>query len=220
MKKTLFLLLYGLLLILAGPTEVEAVLPLEGKVIVVDPGHGGYDPGAVRAGVEEKNINLQISLKLKGYLEEKGARVFMTRNGDYNLAVVGLHKKEAHRYDLRKRLDMAKQSGASLLISIHANCTYGVSQQGAEVFYYQPSEKGRLIADSIQSELRSVPGMRKRIIKTSNCYILRNASMPAVLVEVGYLSSPGERKNLLRGEYQELISQSISSGILKALSVQ
>ena len=217
MRKILFLLVSGLLLIFAAPAGVKAVSPLEGKVIVVDPGHGGYDPGAVRAGILEKNINLQIAIKLKGLLEGNGARVVLTRDGDYNLAVAGLHKKEAHRYDLGKRLDIAKQSGACLLISIHTNCTFSRSQQGAEVFYYPPSENGKIVADSIQSELRSIPGMSKRISKASNCFILRNASMPAVLIEVGYLSSPGERKNLQVSEYQELISQKISSGILNYL---
>jgi len=216
-RKILFLLVSGLLLIFVAPAGVKAVSPLEGKVIMVDPGHGGYDPGAVRAGILEKNINLQIAIKLKGLLEGKGARVLLTRDGDYNLAVAGLHKKEAHRYDLGKRLDIAKQSGACLLISIHTNCTFSRSQQGAEVFYYPPSENGKIVADSIQSELRSIPGMSKRISKASNCFILRNASMPAVLIEVGYLSSPGERKNLQVSEYQELISQKISSGILNYL---
>lgn len=206
-------------LIFSVSAAVSPALALSDKVIMVDPGHGGYDPGAVRAGILEKNINLQIAFKLKAMLEEKGVKVLLTRNGDYNLAVAGLHKREAHRYDLGKRLEMANQASACLFVSIHSNCVYNRSQQGAEVFYHYESEKGKLLAESIQNELRTISGMRKRVVKTSNCYILRNARMPAVLVEVGYLSNQEERKNLLKSEYQEQIAQKICGGIINYLAV-
>jgi N-acetylmuramoyl-L-alanine amidase len=207
----------GAAFILFMAAAANPAMALQGRVIMVDPGHGGYDPGAVRAGILEKNINLQIALKLKGMLEERGARVLLTRNGDYNLAVIGLHKREAHRYDLSKRLEMAKEASACLFVSIHANCVYSRGQQGAEVFYYPGPGEERSLAESIQEELASIPGMRKRAVKTSNCFILRNASMPAVLIEVGYLSNSEERKNLLKGEYQEMIAGKVCSGIIKYL---
>ncbi|KJS01000.1 MAG: hypothetical protein VR68_05985 [Peptococcaceae bacterium BRH_c4a] len=189
--------------------------PLAGQFVVVDPGHGGYDPGAVRGGVLEKEINLQIALKLKKYLEETGARVILTRCGDYNLAVAGLHKREAHRYDLSKRLEMMRQSNACLFVSIHANCMYSRTSGGPEVFYHQQSEDGKMLAECIQEELRSIPGVRKRLCKTSNYYVLHNAGKPAVLVEVGFISNPSERKRLTGDEYQNLLCQRISWGIMK-----
>ncbi|MFZ5633113.1 MAG: N-acetylmuramoyl-L-alanine amidase family protein [Bacillota bacterium] len=220
MKRFLVLFFLYMFFMPAVPAAADPVSPLQGKVVVVDPGHGGYDPGAVRGGVYEKDINLQIALKLKKSLEEKGAVVILTRNGDYNLAIVGLHKREAHRYDLGKRLEMADQSKAGLFVSIHVNCICNRIHGGAEVFYYPHSEKGKLLAECIQAELRSIPGIQKRIAKTSDCYVLRNARIPAALVEVGYLSNPGERNNLLNGEYQALLAEKISCGIREYFNME
>ncbi|MCL6478431.1 MAG: N-acetylmuramoyl-L-alanine amidase [Peptococcaceae bacterium] len=218
MRKSLILFLLYLLSIHTAPVAASPVSPLKGKIVVVDPGHGGYDPGAVRGEVYEKHINLQIALKLKKTLEEKGAVVILTRDGDYNLAIVGLHKNEAHRYDLSKRLEIANNSKASLFISIHVNCICQSNHGGAEVFYYPESETGKLLAECIQAELRTIPGIQKRIAKTSDCYVLRNARIPAALVEVGYLSNPDERKKILQSEYQTILAEKISRGILKYMS--
>ncbi|MFZ5647212.1 MAG: N-acetylmuramoyl-L-alanine amidase family protein [Bacillota bacterium] len=183
--------------------------------MAVDPGHGGYDPGAVRGGVREKDINLQIALKLKECLEQTGARVIMTRTGDYNLAIPGLHGKDAHRYDLEKRLEKAQRSGAGIFVSIHSNCMRGGSGGGAEVFYQPRLEECKFLAECVQEELRSIPGIRKRKAKTSQYFVLRNASIPAVLVEVGFMNNPGERKLLTGDEYQEMLARRIACGILK-----
>ncbi len=188
---------------------------LGGRVVVVDPGHGGYDPGAVRGGVYEKDINLRVALKIKKSLEDKGAAVVLTRKGDYNLAVPGLHKREAHRYDLNKRIGLADGADASVFVSIHVNCIYNRDYGGAEVFYSPRSEGGKKLAECIQEELRTIPGMRKRAAKTNRCYVLANARVPAVLVEMGYLSNQGERKNLLDDEYQTLLAEKICAGIYK-----
>lgn len=220
MRQFFILLLLCLIFIPAVPVAAGPVLPLKGKIVVVDPGHGGYDPGAVRGEVYEKHVNLQIALKLKKALEEKGATVLLTRDDDYNLAIVGLHKREAHRYDLDKRLEIANRSKASLFVSIHVNCICNRIHGGAEVFYYPNSEKGKLLAECIQAELRSIPGIQKRIAKTSQCYVLRNAMVPAALVEVGYLSNPAERHNLLNGDYQALLAEKISCGIQRHLTLE
>ncbi|MFZ5649166.1 MAG: N-acetylmuramoyl-L-alanine amidase family protein [Bacillota bacterium] len=219
MRKFLILFLLYLFFIHTMPAAASPVSPLKGKIVVVDPGHGGYDPGAVRGEVYEKHINLQIALELKKSLEKKDAKVILTRDGDYNLAIVGLHKRAAHRYDLSKRLEIADESKASLFISIHVNCICKRSHGGAEVFYYPDSENSKLLAECIQTELRSIPGIQKRIAKTSNYYVLRNARIPAALVEVGYLSNPDERKNLLHSEYHTILAEKISCGILKYLSI-
>ncbi|MFZ5650043.1 MAG: N-acetylmuramoyl-L-alanine amidase [Bacillota bacterium] len=205
--------LLGLFFTAAIPSY--AGLLLGGEVVVVDPGHGGYDPGAVRRGVREKDINLQIALKLKECLEQTGARVILTRSGDYNLAVPGLHGKDAHRYDLEKRLEEAQRSGAGIFVSIHANCVRGGYGGGAEVYYHPGPEECRLLAECVQEELRSIPGIRKRLAKTREYYVLRNANIPAVLVEVGFMDNPGERKKLTGAEYQELLSRKVACGILR-----
>ncbi|MCL6611621.1 MAG: N-acetylmuramoyl-L-alanine amidase [Peptococcaceae bacterium] len=204
----------------AAPAAATPVPPLKGKIIVVDPGHGGYDPGAVRGGVYEKHINLQIALKLKKSLEEKGAAVILTHDGDYNLAIPGLHAREAHRYDLGKRLEIADKSKADLFASIHVNCINAISCKGAEAFYNPGSKTGKLLAECIQAEMRSVPGMEKRTAKTRDCYVLSNARIPAVLVEVGYLSNPDERKKLLDGNYQAMLADKISRGIERFFAME
>lgn len=221
MKKLLFLFLLCLSFNLTETAAAGTIAFLNGQTVVVDPGHGGYDPGAVRKGVYEKHINLQIALKIKQCLEETGARVILTRNGDYNLAIAGLHKKEAHRYDLAKRLEIANKSKASVFVSIHINCINKRSRSGAEVFYYVKSEKGRLLAECILGELRSVHGTPPgRTAKTSRYYVLRNAEVPAALVEVGFISNPDERKNLVDNEYQTLLAERISCGIIKYLALE
>lgn len=212
-----FLYLFFIQLI---PAVANPVSPLQGKIVAVDPGHGGYDPGAVRGEVYEKDINLQIALELKKYMEERGAKVILTRNGDYNLAVAGLHKREAHHYDLGKRLEIANRAKANLFISIHVNCICNRRHGGAEVFYYPHSKEGKLLAECVQTELRSIPGIQKRIAKTSDCYVLRGARMPAALVEVGYLSNPDEKNNLLNPDYQTLLAEKIACGIRKYFNME
>lgn len=219
-KKILVLLFLCPFLILLLPTAVGPGSPLQGKIVVIDPGHGGYDPGAVRGGVYEKEINLQISLRLKKSLEEKGASVILTRTGDYNLATAGLHSREAHRYDLSKRLEAASRAKAGIFVSIHANCGYGRTYSGAEVFYSQHSENGRLLAENIQKELYLIPDMHRRMAKTSDCYVLRNAKIPAALVEVGYMSNPAERDNLLQEDYQAMLADKIAGGIQKYFNIK
>jgi N-acetylmuramoyl-L-alanine amidase len=215
MRRFLILFFLYLFFIPVMPAAASPVSPLEDKIVVIDPGHGGYDPGAVRGGVCEKHINLQIALKLKKFIEERGSRAVLTRDGDYNLAVAGLHKREAHRYDLGKRLEVANKAEANLFISIHVNCICNRSHGGAEVFYYPHSEEGKILAECIQTELRSIPGIQKRIAKTIDCYVLRGARVPAALVEVGYLSNPDEKNNLLNPDYQTLLAEEISRGIWK-----
>lgn len=203
------------LLFFAAVTPARAQLLLGGEVVVVDPGHGGYDPGAVRGGVREKDINLQIALKLKECLEQTGARVILTRSGDYNLAIPGLHGKDAHRYDLKKRLEEARRCGAGIFVSIHANCVRGGYGGGAEVYYHPGPEECRLLAECVQEDLRSIPGIRKRLAKTSEYFVLRNAGIPAVLVEAGFMDNPAERKKLTGAQYQELLARKVACGILR-----
>lgn len=212
-----FLVIFALFFLFFVPAVSAEVYSdsIKGKVLVVDPGHGGFDPGAVKGGTYEKTINYEIAQKLKKELEEKGATVILTRNSDYNLAVPGLHKRAATRYDLKKRLEIAEKSGAVLFVSIHVNSINNARIRGSEAFYAPKSEKSKLLAECIQEELRAIPDIEKRIAKPSDFFILSNARIPAVLVEVGYLSNPEERKKLLSNDYQTLLAGKISRGIQK-----
>ncbi|MFZ5597303.1 MAG: N-acetylmuramoyl-L-alanine amidase family protein [Bacillota bacterium] len=215
MKRAVFIFFLCLLSMVFNPAYVFAGAATGGNTVVVDPGHGGYDPGTVYGGVYEKEINLQIALKLSDLLREKGFNVVMTRIGDYNLAVSGLHAKEANRYDLGKRVEMAGQCNASLFVSIHTNSIRNTRCRGAEVFYNPGAEKSKILAECIQTELHSIDDMVKRTAKASDYYVLRNTTMPSVLIEVGYLSNSGERNKLKNNDYQLLLAEKIVSGIQK-----
>ncbi|GBF35003.1 N-acetylmuramoyl-L-alanine amidase [Desulfocucumis palustris] len=205
---------------LAGASWASEIAFMSGKVILIDPGHGGFDPGTVRKGIYEKQINLEVAKKLKQTLEETGAKVTLTRTGDYNLAVVGLHGKEAHRYDLKKRLDLVDKNKAVLLVSLHVNA-FGMSNcRGSEVFYYPDKPGSKELAEYIMDELRQIPGTPpKRSVKSNDYFILRNSGVPAVLVETGYLSNPADRDNLVNQDYQKKLAEKISFGIVKYLAV-
>ena len=124
------------------------------NIIYIDPGHGGSDPGKVGSGnVLEKDINLSLSLKLKKILEKKKFKVYLTRDGDYNLATSTTNQKIS---DLKNRKQQIFDKEPAAVISIHQNSYPSGEVHGAQVFYYQGSQKGKLLADSIQSALIKV----------------------------------------------------------------
>lgn len=188
--------------------------PLESKLIVIDAGHGGYDPGAVWGDFYEKDVNLKISKILQRLLEEKGAKVVLTRDGDYNYALKGQRGIEAKRYDLQKRIDIANEHNADILLTIHVNSTRERVVQGAEVFYHRTSQNGKSLALAIQQQFALITGMKKREAKISNCYMVRRSKMPAVLVEVGYLSNAEERERLQDPRYLTVLAEKIADGVV------
>ncbi len=220
MAKSILVFITCLMLALPGASCADEIAFMNGKVILIDPGHGGFDPGTVRKGIYEKQINLEVAKKLKQTLEETGAKAVLTRTGDYNLAVVGLHGKEAHRYDLRKRLELVEKNKAVLLISLHVNAFGMSSCRGSEVFYFPDKPGSKELAEYIMDELRQISGTPpKRRAKPNDYFILRNSGVPAVLVETGYLSNPLDRGNLANQDYQKKLAEKISFGIVKYLAV-
>lgn len=155
-----------------------------------------------------------ISKKLIKRLEDSGAKVILTRNGDYNHAITGLHRRDAKRYDLNQRIKFVESHQADLVITIHVNSVRKKSYEGAEAFYYPKSQEGKRLALAIQQELRTIPGMKKRIAKISNCYMLSHTKVPAVLVEVGFLSNPHERELLQDPQYWDALARKITDGII------
>ena len=187
----------------------------KGHIVMLDPGHGGYDPGAITAqGVYEKAINLQIAQKVKELLQPSGIKVFLTREEDIDYVPEGVKGKTIKKQiDLNRRIDMANQAKAEVFISLHVNATPNGKYSGAETFYLFKSEPGKKLAELIQQELIKIPGMNRRIAKPGDFYIVKNTSMPAVIVEVGYLSSVKEQKKLQQTWYQEQLSRAIAKGI-------
>jgi N-acetylmuramoyl-L-alanine amidase len=187
-------------------------------VIGVDPGHGGYDPGVIKGDLKEKDIVLAIGLFLRKYLQQGGAWVVMTRDRDVDFleAVAGPKK----RLDMQNRLRIIEEAGVDLLISIHTNGMNSSLWRGAQVFYQQGSEEGKLLAGAIQDELRRVAKNTDRQVKGGDFFILREASMNGALVEVGFLSNPEEAALLATPEYQKKIAWAIYLGIISYLSIR
>ena len=189
------------------------------KVILIDPGHGGIDGGAKsKAGTIDKDINLQISLKLRDNLEEKGYKVYMTRDEDEGLYQKGNTIKEKKREDLNRRVQMKKETDCDIFVSIHQNMFPQSKCYGAQV-WYASNENSYDLATVVQESIKeSVKDNNKRVAKpAAEAYlILRDKYEGAsILVECGFLSNPDEESRLKSDEHQNLIVEGISNGIDK-----
>lgn len=195
-------------------------LPLSGRVILLDPGHGGPDGGAGDKDVLEKDIALNVSLKLRDYLQEQGALVIMTREKDKDLAdedTRGYSRRKVE--DLKKRLDMINNSGADFYISVHLNAIPSPRWSGAQTFYAPQLLENQRAARFIQDEFRTNLENTTRKAKAMNSvYILKHSNKPGVLVEIGFLSNPEEKERLKSDAYQEKVAASIYKGMLRYYS--
>ena len=182
---------------------------LAGKVVLIDPGHGGFDPGAVADdGTHEDAVNLAISLKLAQELRDREAVVIMTRMSEGALA-------GTKRGDMDRRLQLVKGSGADVVISIHMN-HYGVGRyRGAQIFYRTGDEPSKRLAELIQEQIRTdVDPQNSRQCKHSDDYGLLNISeAPAVLAECGFLSNAEETRNLKTPRYQAGLAEAIAEAM-------
>ncbi len=201
---------------------ISTFLPITNKVITIDPGHGGVDPGAVSArGTKEDEINLEIALKLKRLIEQSGGIVIMTREED-----VGLHSDEAEslgqmkREDLKRRKEIVDNSGSEIFISIHLNSFINTRYHGAQTFYREGSKEGQDLALIIQEQLKNILDKENKRApqKRDNIYLLNEIDIPAVLVECGFLSNPQEDKILRDENYQEKIAWAIYIGVMNYLN--
>lgn len=188
------------------------------KVIVVDPGHGGIDPGSKGSnGVIEKEVALEVARKLATILGQAGAMVLMTRETDIDLSEPdGGELISRKRQDLSKRVALANNHKADSFISIHVNSyKSGRGVHGAQTFYQPGSEEGGSLAKSIQSEMVRLLKNTDRKAKDVDYYTTRNANMPAVIVEIGFISNPKEEKLMCDTDYQAKLAYAIYSGIIK-----
>jgi len=212
-----FWILLGLMLFLIYALKLKedsAILtlasPVSKKVIVIDAGHGGFDPGAVSdSGTREDKINLIIARKLKKYLENQGAKVVMTRQIDEAL---GRTKRE----DMQKRVEIIRNSNADIVVSIHLNKFQQSKYYGAQTFYMAGSEEGKRLAQCIQTQLIKILNRdnTRQIKAVSDLLILKAGQAPSVIVECGFLSNPQEEKLLKTDEYQEQVAWAIYCGIV------
>ena len=176
--------------------------------VVLDPGHGGPDPGAIGiGGMRETDIVLEVSKIVKKLLSEKGVKVFLTRKNEIDM-------------DLPPRVSFANNTDADIFVSIHANASRGKRKDinGLETFYFR-GWRGRLLAKRIQKQiLRVSPGSPDRGVKQGRFYVVKNTKMPAVLVEIGFLTGRLDARRLEKTSHRKRLAYAIAKGILEYLS--
>ena len=193
-------------------------LPYE-KIIILDAGHGGEDPGAVaQNGVMEKDLNLQLTLEIGKALEEKGYIVVYTRTDDRLLYkeeenIKGIRKIS----DLKNRCEIAKRYPDSIFVSIHMNSFGSSKYSGLQVYYSNSNSQSQILANSIQNKvIKDLQASNTRVTKPGkDMYILENITNTAVLIECGFLTNNDELKKLSEKEYQKQLSFSIVCGIIE-----
>ena len=178
---------------------------LKDLVIVIDPGHGGFDPGAVVKGTREKELVLQIAMIVKDLLEQQGTKVIMTRTKDEDLG-------GTIREDLAQRVALVRQHDAQLYVSIHANKD-SCNCWGAQSFYQRGGmPEGKALATAIQARLRQMTDTTRHAL-AADYFVLRTAPVPATVVEVGFLTNAREHARLLEPSYQQQVATAIALGI-------
>jgi N-acetylmuramoyl-L-alanine amidase len=178
-------------------------IPNQRVVVVIDPGHGGRDPGAVGiGGLQEKQVIFPISLRVAELLEQQGVVVVMTRREDITL-------------DLQSRVDIANRARGNIFVSIHANAISMSRPDVNGVETYFASESGRRLAATLQSNLLATTGMRDRGVKQARFFVIRHTNMPAALVEVGFVTGAQDAPRLADPAWREIAAQAIARGILQ-----
>lgn len=206
---TLLIILINSQSIFGAPHSVIA-----GKVVIVDPGHGGFDPGKPGiSGKDEKHLNLEIALLLRNYLERAGAIVIMTRTTDDD--VDGMDGVKHKSKDMKERKKLSE--GGDILVSIHQNSFTQPSVKGAQTFFNGKSEEGKSLAKSIQQEIKCYTDTenRREAKSNTNYYVLKATELPAVIVECGFLTNSEEEKKLNDVVYQDLMARGIYMGIIR-----
>lgn len=193
-------------------------LPVSGKTIVIDAGHGKPDEGAQSSnGTTEAETNLKIALKLQNLLEQSGTTVILTRsdeNAIYDIDAKTLKQKKIS--DIHNRVKIGNESSADLFVSIHLNKIPQQQYDGWQTFYKAGSNEGKKLAESIQNNLNeAIQKENNRIAKTiDNIYIIKHVEIPITIVECGFLSNLTEEKKLLEDDYQNRLAWGIYNGII------
>lgn len=221
MKKIIIIGSFIIIFILVlAISKVNAInnMPLLGKVIVIDPGHGGRDPGTIYGKLYEKDINLAISKVLERVLSEKGAVVYMIREDDSDLS--SIYDKQKKRGDLYRRIlfleDEKKKT--DLYLSIHINWYRNTAWSGAEVLYHSINPNNKILGEVLMKHFKKDLNTRRRLKKT-DLYLYRNTRKLGVLIECGFLSNPNERYLLQQESYQEKLSNSITNAVIEYFQI-
>jgi N-acetylmuramoyl-L-alanine amidase len=193
-----------------SPAVSVAPVPTNGDLIVLDPGHGGNDPGSINAdlGLTEKSLTLTIAKLVQSRLRTAGWRVIMTRDGDYEVG----DPKGIDRQELQARCDVANAAGASAFVSIHINASVSTTPNGTTTYYWRPADKR--FAQDVQGETVNADGIFDAGVKREDFYVIKHTQMPAVLVETAYLSNAHDGAMLQQPAFLDRVAAGIVKGIM------
>lgn len=190
-------------------------LPLLGKVIYLDAGHGGVDAGAIVNNLKEKDINLKLVMLLRENLVSKGAMVYLTREGDYDLSNGAVSRK---RNDLYNRAKMINDSKADLYISIHLNSTNDGRWRGLQIFYNSINKENKLVAEKVNEILVSNLSYVREVKNDNSYYMYKHIKIPGILIEAGFISNASDNYLLRNKDYQDKLINNIVYGIINYYS--
>jgi len=205
---------------IVGFSEVytaASIINTNKRTFIIDAGHGGFDGGASFDKVLEKNINLEISLRLKELLSVMGYDIIMIRETDTAVNTEGNSIRTKKISDMKNRLKIMQENSSATFISIHLNKYSDNIQKGLQVFYSPNDNQSLVIAENIQSTVKSIlqKDNRRKVKKaTKEVFLLYNAPIPAVIVECGFLSNTLDRQNLTNPIYQQKLAFAIFCGII------
>ncbi|MGF7185718.1 N-acetylmuramoyl-L-alanine amidase [Desulfitispora alkaliphila] len=182
------------------------------QTVIIDPGHGGRDPGAVHENIHEKEIVLDISLRVRDNLEKRGITANMTRDIDTDLVSEEMKGSTRQQSSLLERLDISSSSEGEVLVSVHTNSSEDERFFGTQTYFKEGDSQGKLLAECIQAELKKVR-MSSREAIPGSFYLLDHSDKPAVIVEVGFVSNEEDRRLLAQEKFRILLSEAIANGI-------
>ena len=193
--------------------DLSAITGMKGRRIAIDPGHGGSDSGAIGpTGIMEKSITMRVSRELKRLLETEGATVILTRTGDTEVSEKGASATSVE--ELQARCDVANKANADIFLSIHADAFTNREVKGTTAYYYTKGTKqSKRLADNVRTALIDAIGTVDRGTQSCNFYVVKHTDMPAILVEISFISNPDEEKMMNSETGIKKIAQGIADGI-------
>ena len=183
---------------------------LIGKIFYIDPGHGGRDSGAISNTFLEKDMNLLLSQKLAQSLTSKGAVVYLTRDGDYDLSNSTINKK---RNDLYNRVKLINNSKCDMYISIHLNASTSKKWNGIQIFYSNVLKENKVIAEAITNTMKENMNNIRDVKKENGYYMYSKLKVPGILVEAGFISNSNDNYKIRQADYQDILISNITLGI-------
>lgn len=216
MKKYIFLiaLSFTFLITLAATFQVENTFPLFGKTIVLDAGHGSFDPGSISGDDYEKEYNLDFTKTLKEKFENLGATVMTTREGDYDLSDPNAGSRK--RSDFNNRIKLINEISPDIYLSLHMNSVSTPTTSGSQVFYSKVNPKNENLAKLLQENLNKFLNLDKEYKKIgSDKYMFSKLEPTGVLIEYGFISSPSDREKLKTEEYKSNLADVITTSIVE-----